>query len=241
MPIQPGPSSQPTVGRLQDSAGERFAWLALPPLLSTGLYHALPLHLQHDLTIQFLPQALSSLGLIIWAGHNEAPGLRLGLAPGQIGQGFRWGLVTGLLLGWLNVSVILYLVPLLGGDIAFLRQTPHAQIPTILMLPWFILFIAVLVELLFRGFLLGRLLALLSGWPQPSWGPGAALAVGLSALVFSFDPFMVITFKHLHWIAVWDGLVWGIIWVRLRNLYATIVAHAIEVIVMYSILKIVLT
>jgi membrane protease YdiL (CAAX protease family) len=240
VPIQPGLSSQPTVGHLQDAAGERFAWLALLPLLSAGLYYALPLHLQQDLTIQFLPQALACLGLIIWAGHNEAPGRRLGLAPGRIGQGFRWGLVTGLFFGGLNVAVILYLVPLLGGDIAFLRQTPHAQIPTMLMLPWFILFIAVLVELLFRGFLLGRLLALLSGGPQASREPGAAFAIGLSALVFSFDPFMVATFKHLHWIAVWDGLVWGIIWVRLRNLYATIIAHAIEVIVMYSVLKVTL-
>ncbi len=241
MPIQPGLSSPPAVGRLQNAAGERFAWLALLPPLSTGLYYALPLHLQHDLAIQFLPQALATLGLIIWAGHNAAPGRRLGLSPEQIGRGFRWGLVTGLFLGGLNVSVILYLVPLLGGDIAFLRQTPHAQAPTMLMLPWLILFIAVLVELLFRGFLLGRLLALLSGGPQPSRGPGAALAIGISALAFSFDPFMVATFKHLHWIAAWDGLIWGIIWVRLRNLYATIIAHAIEVIVLYAVLKAVLS
>jgi len=241
VPIQPGLSSQPAVGHQQDAARERFAWLALLPLLSTGLYYVLPLHLQHDIAIQFLPQALAALGLTIWAGHNQAPGRRLGLASGQIGQGFRWGLITGLLLGGLNVSVILYLVPLLGGDIAFLRQTPHAQIPTMLMLPWFILFVAGLVELLFRGFLLGRLLALLSGGPPPSRGPGAALAIGLSALVFSFDPFMVVTFKHLHWIAVSDGLVWGIIWARLRNLYATIIAHAVEVVIMYSVLKVVLS
>ncbi len=237
MPIQPGRSSHPAVSHLQDAAGERHAWLALLPLLSTGLYYALPLRLQVESVIQFLPQALAYLGLIIWAGANQNPGRRLGLAPEQIGQGLRWGLATGLLLGGLNVSVILYLVPLLGGDIAFLRQTPHAQAPTILMLPWFIVFIAVFVELIFRGFLLGRLIAFIPKRPQQSAAPGAALAIGLSALVFSFDPFMVATFKHLHWIAVWDGLVWGIIWVRLRNLYATIVAHAIEVLVMYSVLK----
>ena len=50
---------------------------------------------------------------------------------------------------------------------------------------------------------------------------------------------MVATFKHLHWIAVWDGLVWGMMWVRLRNLYATITAHAVEVMVMYAVLKMV--
>lgn len=240
MPIQPGRSSQPAVNHLQDAAGERFAWLALLPLLSTGLYYALPLRLQAESVIQFLPQALAYLGLIIWAGSNQNPGLRLGLAPRQIGQGLRWGLATGLFLGGLNVSVILYLVPLLGGDIAFLRRTPHAQAPTILMLPWFILFIAVFVELIFRGFLLGRLLALIPKRPRQSEVPGTAFAIGLSALVFSFDPFMVATFKQLHWIAVWDGLIWGMIWVRLRNLYATIVAHAIEVIVLYSVLKVVL-
>jgi hypothetical protein len=66
------------------------------------------------------------------------------------------------------------------------------------------------------------------------------IAIALSTLVFSFDPFMVATFKHLHWIAVWDGIVWGMIWIRIHNLYATIVAHTVEVIVMYAILKIVL-
>lgn len=241
MPIQPGLPSQPTVSHLQDAAGERLAWLALLQPLSTGLYYALPIPLQAESLFQFLPQALAYLGLIIWAGHNQNPGLKLGLAPRRIGQGLRWGLATGLLLGGLNVSVILYLVPLLGGDIAFLRQTPHALAPTLLMLPWFILFIAVFVELIFRGFLLGRLIAFIPRRPPQSGAPGAALAIGISALTFSFDPFMVATFKHLHWIAVWDGLVWGIIWVRLRNLYATIVAHAIEVIVMYSVLKAVLS
>jgi thiamine transporter ThiT len=64
-----------------------------------------------------------------------------------------------------------------------------------------------------------------------------ALALIASALIFAFDPFMVNTFQHLHWIAVWDGLIWGIIWLRTRNLYITIVAHAVEVIVMYSSVK----
>jgi membrane protease YdiL (CAAX protease family) len=45
---------------------------------------------------------------------------------------------------------------------------------------------------------------------------------------------MVHTFQHLHWIAVGDGLIWGFIWLRTGNLYATIVAHAVEVILVYS-------
>jgi membrane protease YdiL (CAAX protease family) len=103
------------------------------------------------------------------------------------------------------------------------------------MAPWFICGIALFVELNFRGFLLGRLAALESRL----WRSGLAqrlspLAVITCALIFAFDPFMVNTFQHLHWIALWDGLIWGVIWLRTRNLYITIVAHAVEVIVMYS-------
>jgi hypothetical protein len=55
----------------------------------------------------------------------------------------------------------------------------------------------------------------------------------LSALTFSFDPFMVSTFGSLHWIAVWDGLIWGWMWIRLTNLYAVTIAHAVEVLILY--------
>ena len=109
------------------------------------------------------------------------------------------------------------------------------------MLPWLIILIAVGVELNFRGFLLGRLLALCESrafGKRPEIGP--VLAVGASALTFAFDPFMVATFKHLHWIAVWDGIVWGMIWLRLRNLYAPITAHVVEVMVLYSTIKVIL-
>ena len=62
---------------------------------------------------------------------------------------------------------------------------------------------------------------------------GILLALLLSALTFSFDPFMVATFGSLHWIAVWDGLIWGWMWIRLNNLYAVIIAHAVEVLILY--------
>ncbi len=211
------------------------------PALATALYYALPANLQSLRTIQFMPQALGYLGLVIWARQNASVLAKLGVELSLFNQGLRWGLPTGIVLGLVNVSVILWLVPLLGGDIDFLRKTPHARAPVILMLPWVILVIALGVELNFRGFLLGRLLALWASSPNTTGrGLGSALAVGSSALVFSFDPFMAATFKHLHWIAVWDGIVWGAIWLRLRNLYATIVAHAVEVIIMYSVLKVVL-
>ena len=103
------------------------------------------------------------------------------------------------------------------------------------MLPWFICGIALFVELNFRGFLLGRLAALESGlWRSSLAQRLSPLALITCALTFAFDPFMVNTFQHLHWIAVWDGLIWGAIRLCTRNLYITIVAHAVEVIVMYS-------
>jgi len=223
------------------TASEQRTWLALLPMASTALYYALPRRLQTYTPIQFVPQLLGYLGLLLWARRNSHISERLGLARTRISQGLRWGIITGLILGCLNVSVILWFVPLLGGDIFFLRETPHARIPAIFMLPWLIILIAVGVELNFRGFLLGRLLAVRAGTSlrtQATIAP--ALAVWAAALTFAFDPFMVATFKHLHWIALWDGIVWGMIWLRLRNLYAPITAHAVEVMVMYSIIKVIL-
>jgi membrane protease YdiL (CAAX protease family) len=100
------------------------------------------------------------------------------------------------------------------------------------MIPWFVCVIAVFVELNFRGFVLGRLLAL--SIPTP-------LAILLGAILFSFDPFMVTTFRYLHWIAVWDGLVWSMMWMRLGSLYAVILAHAVEVMIMYCVVRAALT
>lgn len=218
---------------------ERFAWLAGLPILASVLFHLFPSDLQGHRTLQFLPQALAYVALAVWSLQNSDPLLRLGLRPAQFGQGLRWGIPTGLVLGTVNVAVILWAVPRLGLDIIFLLDTPHAQLPAALMLPWLIMVIALFVECDFRGFLLGRLLALGEQALLP--GPAATgLAVGVSALAFSFDPFMVVTFKHLHWIALWDGLVWGLLWVRLRNLYVPIVAHAVEVMVMYSVIRAVL-
>ena len=211
------------------------------PILATAFFYALPSDLQSDQVLQFLPQAVAYASLTAWAARNSDITARLGLRPAQLGQGLRWGIPTGLILGAINVGIILWLVPRLGYDVAFLRGTPHAQIPPAAMLPWFILLIAVLVEVNFRGFLLGRLLVLAERiTPAPPTPLASGMAIGMTALAFSFDPFMVVTFRHLHWIALWDGLVWGLLWVRLRNLYVPIIAHAVEVMVMYSIIRTVL-
>lgn len=215
---------------------ERLSWLVFLPLLATALFYLLPEGLQRRPLVQFLPQILAYGALAFWARGNSGVMARLGLEPQKWRQGLAWGLPTGLALGGLNVFVMLRIVPHLGGDIGFLRETPHAQLPVWLMLPWFILGIAVFVEVNFRGFLLGRLAALCHSLGRP----GASLAMALSALAFAWDPFMVATFRHLHWIAVWDGLIWALLRLRLRNLYATVAAHAVEVIVMYAVLKAVL-
>jgi membrane protease YdiL (CAAX protease family) len=144
---------------LHTSSPERTTWLAWLPILATLLFYALPSDRQGRQAIQFLPQAVAYAALAAWAARNSDVRARLGLRPAQIGQGLRWGTATGLILGTINVSAILWIIPWLGYDIAFLRETPHAQIPPAIMLPWFILLIAVLVEVNFRGFLLGRLLS----------------------------------------------------------------------------------
>ncbi len=184
--------------------------------------------MQNNVVVQFVPQVLSYVGLILWGSVNGKLVRRLGLPLDRLASGLAWGLMIGLVLGVINTFVILKVVPWLGYDITFLKQTPHARLPLWLMIPWFVCAIALIVELNFRGFILGRLLAL--SIPPP-------LAVLLSAVLFSFDPFMVATFKHLHWIAVWDGIVWGMMWLRLINLYAVITAHAVEVIIMYSLIR----
>jgi membrane protease YdiL (CAAX protease family) len=228
-PPEPGhPSASP-------QADERGAALALLPIAATLDYYALPDWLQEHMLIQLAPQLIAYLAFAVWVSLNGPIIPRLGLETQRVARGVKIGIITGLVLGGLNALVILRLVPSLGYDIAFLKHTPHAQLPMLVMVPWFIAGIALFVELNFRGFLLGRLVTLESGIWHPPWlrsrSPAALLT---SALVFSFDPFMVHTFQHLHWIAVGDGLIWGFIWLRTGNLYATIVAHAVEVILVYS-------
>jgi CAAX prenyl protease-like protein len=217
------------------SADERGAALALLPVAATIDYYALPEWLQMQPLVQFAPQLVGYLAFALWASHNDSILGRFGLQASLWRRGALLGVVTGLLLGCVNSLVILQFVPSLGWDISFLKETPHARVPVLLMLPWFIAGIALLVEFNFRGFVLGRLAALETMvWRPASLRRLAPLALITSALVFAFDPFMVNTFRHLHWIAVWDGLLWGMLWLLTRNLYSTIVAHAVEVIVVYS-------
>ena len=183
----------------------------------------------------FAPQIIAYIALVLWAAQNHSIVFRLGLDPKGFQCGLKIGVITGLILGVLNSLVILRFIPRAGYDIGFLQHTPHARLPLLVMVPWFILGIAFFVELNFRGFLLARLVTLEVTLGRPgTFRSLSPLALLTSALVFAFDPFMVKTFQHLHWIAVWDGLIWAFIRLRTGNLYATIVAHAIEVIIVYS-------
>ena len=232
----------------EELGAEKGTRLVLLPLLGTVAFYLLPDLQQQQTLIQFIPQLLAYIGFVIWARSNDHVSTRIGLHTNQFRDGIRVGSVVGLILGLTNTGVILYLIPLLGNDITFLANTPHAQVPTWLMVPWTIMAIAVAVELNFRGFLLGRLLTGLSSHQRNARATHGRktpfiplLAILLSALVFAFDPFMVATFQHLHWIAVWDGIVWGWIWVQSRNLYSVITAHAVEVMVLYTLIKMALT
>ena len=214
------------------------AALPLIPIGTTLGYYWLPGSLREELLVQFAPQLFAYLAMGFWASHTFQVQAQLGLERSKVRNGLKWGLITGLLLGCLNTFVILSVYPSLGYDITFLKQTPHGRLPVLLMVPWFICGIALFVELNFRGFILGRLAELESAWcgahPSRRFSP---LALLTSTLAFAFDPFMLNTFRYLHWIAVWDGLIWGAIWLRTRNLWITIVAHAVEVIVMYSVVR----
>jgi hypothetical protein len=144
-------------------AKERGAALALFPAATTLAFYAIPASLQEQTVIQFVPQIVAYIALGLWAMRNRPFVSLLGLGKGNLSNGLRWGLLTGLLLSCLNTLVILTVYPHLGYDISFLKTTPHGRLPLLIMVPWFITSIAFFVELNFRGFLLGRLAALESG------------------------------------------------------------------------------
>ncbi len=215
---------------------EPGAALVILPILATAGFYVLPASYQSQTVWQFVPQVLGYVCLVYWAGLNTDVIAKLGLQFEKLTPGIRIGIFVGILLGSGNTMLILFAAPALGMEIGFLSETPHAQIPPIVMVPWFIMVIACGVELNFRGFLLGRVVSLsTSAVARVNGKPVVAhvLAVLLSSLVFAFDPFLVSTFQHLHWIAVWDGLIWGWFWLKTRNLYIPMTAHGMEVIIEY--------
>src|SRR5437660_11464785 len=113
--------------------------------------------------------------LVVWLGQNRKPWTRLRLEPSRLLTALPWGGLTGLALGVINLTVLLWVIPGLGGNLSFLRETPHAQAPVWLMFPFGIGAIAIMVELNFRGFQLRRLLALF-GSSRPAQGCAVIVA-----------------------------------------------------------------
>ncbi|MEK7869953.1 MAG: hypothetical protein AAB271_06425, partial [Nitrospirota bacterium] len=177
------PTPEPSGLATTVQANERGAALALLPIAATLVFYILPASWQEHTFIQFAPQVLAYLALVLWTTHNPPVLPLLGLRPRGLKSGFWWGLVIGLGLGGLNTIMILKAIPAMGFDITFLKDTPHARIPLALMLPWLIGGIALFVEINFRGFLLGRLTVLESPlWQSPLLRRLSPLALITSAI-----------------------------------------------------------
>ena len=210
---------------------ERWSGLAIVPVVLTFTYSLWSPSLPASLWSSLVPQSVAYVCLGIWAGVNDHPLDRLFIGTRHLKRSLWLGTLVGCFTGLINLWVIVKLTPWLGYSFGFLRDTPHARMPFALMVPWGIVVIAVFVEADFRGFILGRITALLGDRPY-----GSTLAVILSAFVFSLDPFMITVFRGYHWLALTDGLIWGGLLLGTRNLFSTIAAHAVEVIWVYSVL-----
>lgn len=215
------------------TASERWSALAILPAALTFTFPFLFPSTTGSRWPAMIPQFAAYLCLAVWSSVNDRWFERLCLVTQNLKRSLVLGGLIGLLTGLFNLWVILKLTPWLGYSYNFLRDTPHARMPFAVMVPWGIVLIAIIVELNFRGFLLGRLLAMLGDRP---YGPAAAVVI--SALVFSFDPYMMTVFRGYHWLALTDGLIWGALLVWTRNVFSTVTAHAAEVILVYSILKV---
>ncbi len=129
MAPEPDPPAPPA------QAKEWGAALALLPIAATLAFYAIPASLQEQTLVLFAPQIAAYLALSLWAAYNRDVISRLGLEKGNLRNGLRWGLPTGLLLGCMNTFVILSAYPHLGYDISFLKTTPHGRLPLMAMVP----------------------------------------------------------------------------------------------------------
>jgi membrane protease YdiL (CAAX protease family) len=212
---------------------ERWSGLAAVPAVLTLTYPFWSPSNSDSLWPTLIPQIAAYACLAVWWAVNDRCLDRLFLVSHNLKKSLLLGGLVGLMTGLLNLWVIVKLTPWLGYSFNFLRDTPHARMPFAVMVPWGIVLIAFFVEVNFRGFILGRLAAMMH---DKSYG--MAVAVIVSAAVFSFDPFMVAVFRGYHWLALTDGLIWGGLLIYTRNIFSTITAHAVEVILVYSILRI---
>jgi len=215
------------------SQKERWSGLAAVPAVLTVAFPFWSPFSSDSLWPTLVPQIAAYACLAVWWAVNDRRLDRLFLVSHNLKKRLMLGGLVGILTGLINFWVIVKLTPWMGYSFDFLRDTPHARMPFAVMVPWGIVMIAVLVEINFRGFMLGRFMAMLGGRPY-----GSAAAAILSAVVFSLDPFMVTVFRGYHWLALTDGLIWAGLLLRTGNLSSTVTAHAVEVILVYSVLRI---
>lgn len=215
------------------SQKERWSGLSIFPAVLTVTYPLWSPSAYDSLWPTLIPQISAYACLALWCAANDRRLDRLFLVSHHLKKSLLLGGLVGILTGLINLWVIVKLTPWLGYSYDFLRDTPHARMPLAFMVPWGIVLIAVFVEINFRGFMMGRFMAMTENRPY-----GIAVAVILSAIVFSRDPFMVAVFRGYHWLALTDGLIWGGLLFWARNLSSTVTAHSVEVILVYSILRI---
>jgi membrane protease YdiL (CAAX protease family) len=193
-------------------------WLGLASRLGLGRTGVLPPSVEP--LVHVAVTGVLALGLVAAALRRE-PDARgvLGLAPMPVGAAIGWGL-AGVVLAYVvdGVGVGLYLALThadLQAELAAKARwsTQLAAIPLAWVVPLSV-FVGVYEEVVFRGFLLGRL-RVLSG--------SRALAVLISAVLFAAGHGYQGTLGLVQTFAV--GLVLGALAIARGSIWPTIVAH----------------